>query len=676
MRLVVLLLAATIHLPAQVSVAVNDDGITTLSYNGQTFKGDVGTVFYSASWSDGASQSSFTASSKVSSNSPLVYFQRVYNTGANYQFTYRVEFTTPASDTLKIQVLVTNNDPTNSLSRFNVRLLPFSLPSTNSQCGSGLHFKQSSYSQPGLLGDNVASRLTGAFGTFAWWRGEAAKPTFLSTLCPSTAAGNFETLLYNYYSLNNQFFEEAIAPGATASYSFYFRWSLTVDDIGAIADAGYSLYRTAYPSLQNWPDRRPIAAIFMADDPAKRTAANPRGWFRDNTVDVVPLTAGKQTTFNALCITKANSWVSGLNSRSIRPQGVILWDLEGQEFQHALTYIGNPPLISTISPEMEGAVDGMIAVIRNAGYRIGLTIRPQRILTGTSLPATCTATPSSEVFIKTDATYPLRGYYCSATNTWTQGGADTPGHQYDLPTNDEQIAELRSKIQYAVNRWNASIFYVDSSVVYGGNAESSYIFRTLQAEFPSVLLIPESAVTEGGGSGSQYRNLSIGQPDATISRNIYPSAFGSVNISDGSFGNFTTYATRLTNGSARGDVAIPRGFCCPEDTTDYKPLYDAAASLNATVAMTDRGQARTFQSSPGTTFTYPVTARVYFADTSNNLAASTTYCTRRATDSCYLNGTLQSTATLDLSTTPYYQLRYYDFAGNLVSNPGSYGIIQ
>lgn len=83
----------------------------------------------------------------------------------------------------------------------------------------------------------------------------------------------------------------------------------------------------------------------------------------------------------------------------------------------------------------------------------------------------------------------------------------------------------------------------------------------------------------------------------------------------------------------------------------------------------------TFESAPGTSFTYPVTARVYFADTANNLAASTTYCTRKATDSCYLAGVLQSTAALDLSALPYYSVRYYDFAGNLVSQ-GPYATLQ
>jgi hypothetical protein len=132
----------------------------------------------------------------------------------------------------------------------------------------------------------------------------------------------------------------------------------------------------------------------------------------------------------------------------------------------------------------------------------------------------------------------------------------------------------------------------------------------------------------------------------------------------------------MLSGVASGDILSYNGWYGNSSQTTAINLYAAAATLNATVAMTDRGQQRTFKSSPGTSFTYPVTARVYFSDTANNLAFSTTYCTRRATDSCYLNGVLQSTAALDLSALTYYQIRYYDFAGGLVSNPGFHGRIQ
>jgi hypothetical protein len=210
---------------------------------------------------------------------------------------------------------------------------------------------------------------------------------------------------------------------------------------------------------------------------------------------------------------------------------------------------------------------------------------------------------------------------------------------------------------------------------------ASLITYQLQSEFPNVLMIPEFANTDFGGSGALYRNLQSNQPglpSTSKARLLYPNAFAATAVFDcglGSPSKCTTYETELTSGSASGDIAVVRGFCCT-DTVDYLPIWDAAIAANTTLSMTDSGTPRTFRASPGTTFTFPVTMRVYFAATSGGLAASTTYCEQKAATSCYLSGVLQPTTTLDLSTTPYYQIRYYNFAGGLVSNPGTWATIQ
>jgi len=82
-----------------------------------------------------------------------------------------------------------------------------------------------------------------------------------------------------------------------------------------------------------------------------------------------------------------------------------------------------------------------------------------------------------------------------------------------------------------------------------------------------------------------------------------------------------------------------------------------------------------FKNNAYTGYSYPVVMRVYFAENQSALGSSMSYCTRMETDKCFLDGEEQPTPALSADFS-HYQIRYYDFAGNLVSNPGSYGTIQ
>ncbi len=61
-----------------------------------------------------------------------------------------------------------------------------------------------------------------------------------------------------------------------------------------------------------------------------------------------------------------------MNGRAVRPQGILIWDIEGQEFVHPTTYIGDPRVFeSGYAPEMNAVANEMFAVFRDAGYRVG-----------------------------------------------------------------------------------------------------------------------------------------------------------------------------------------------------------------------------------------------------------------------------------------------------------------
>ena len=60
-------------------------------------------------------------------------------------------------------------------------------------------------------------------------------------------------------------------------------------------------------------------------------------------------------------------------------QGMIVWILEGEQYP-AINYVGDRHNFMTLAPEMEyrRAVDAFFRKFRDAGLRVGLTLRPQR----------------------------------------------------------------------------------------------------------------------------------------------------------------------------------------------------------------------------------------------------------------------------------------------------------
>jgi len=170
----------------------------------------------------------------------------------------------------------------------------------------------------------------------------------------------------------------------------------------------------------------------------------------------------------------------------------------------------------------------MFKKFTDAGYQVGMTLRPSTFQTGTVPPATCTSSSDStlrDVFIKTDAAYPNRGYECTAENTWTQPGNRQPNHQTVSDDDAVVLVNLREKVSYARNRWGARMFYVDSTVYHGGNSLNHNIFRKLQQEFPDCVFFPENASTNYWGASAVYMDA---QPGASVSGTNTPSSVKSI----------------------------------------------------------------------------------------------------------------------------------------------------
>ena len=153
--------------------------------------------------------------------------------------------------------------------------------------------------------------------------------------------------------------------------------------------------------------------------------------------------------------------------KEMNAQGIIVWDIEGQQYPHYISYIGDPRQIGKLSPEMDRFSDAFMKRFLDAGLKTGISIRP------------------TEVFEQ----FP---------------GKQTYNRYWHREVKDP-VALMSEKIAYARKRWGCTIFYLDSNV-FGEDflsAEQKKSFRgvpfvmptamiaALQKQHPDCLIIPE-----------------------------------------------------------------------------------------------------------------------------------------------------------------------------------------
>lgn len=210
--------------------------------------------------------------------------------------------------------------------------------------------------------------------------------------------------------------------------------------------------RAATPALV-WKDRRPIGTLFLGNSPAY-TDGNPRMWL--NSKDLVLSTAQGRQAFSQRMMRIADDTVQYL--KEINGQGVIVFDIEGIEAPHPdYTWVGDPRLLKERAPEMDAIADEFLKKFKDARLRVGVTIRSQFMYPY--------KTPLPKEWWKTDKNL---------------------AHYWSYKTQDDAVKEVGAKIDYAIKRWGATLFYIDSN-----NYEWPEVIARLQQRFPAVLLIPE-----------------------------------------------------------------------------------------------------------------------------------------------------------------------------------------
>ena len=244
-----------------------------------------------------------------------------------------------------------------------------------------------------------------------------------------------------------------------------------------------------------WSDRRPIATAFLCNS-ATGWKTNPRGWFQDPKVDTT--TEEGRQAFGLRLMKYADNCIAHM--QKMGAQGIIVWDMEGQEMPHMISYIGDPRQLPKLSPEMDHFADAFMKKFRDAGFRTGITIRPTEIYQ-----------PNQEGQL-----------------SWNQREVRDP------------VATISAKIKYAQKRWGCTIFYLDSSVFGDGLLTPEQkkemrgipwvmpasMMEKLTALHPDCLISPEFAGQDLYRFGAPYSspNLSDGGTDPRI-RRLWPAAF-------------------------------------------------------------------------------------------------------------------------------------------------------
>ncbi len=639
--------------------------LTSLSWNGVSYYLNAG--FQTYEYRPGSTTpiaSNLLASSSGSSPTSITHD---YGSDADHLWTWKVEYMGAGTDTLQLDVYVTNNATTDAL-RLNVIPLYVQLP-------SDLVTPPEDYSWD-LTGTRTPYSgldYVGGLSIYSWGTPVA---NYLRVNHPTGGSGNRQ-IGFQWITTTTigptDYVETIAAGGTTKHYVMYFKFGATPSDVYTYIPDAFTNWRTTFPTILAAADRRPWGRIFYTnpgEGQSNCTATNPRCWM----FGVTDITDG---TFLTKMLAATNTTIGIMNARTPRPRGIIIWDVEGQEFGQPLSYVGDASHIDTLAPEMDAIIDTLVDAYVDAGYEVGFTLRPQKLLFGTTIPATCTTNATDnlrDMFIKTDqvVTGPnQREYECTATNVYTQTGA----HQTDQRSYALLISDMERKIDYYQARWGTTMFYVDSNGWSGPALEAS-VWRELLAEYPDIIFLPEHRQPGYFDATSAYNGdqpLTIYQSE-TLPRVIwgqYPWIY--TVVADG----WTAPNTALaTTGIQKGDSFIYDAWANFEQLAVADSISVAAGVANSSLGMTDSATSRAliFSGTPTTIQgTYPVTMRTYFASTTGGLAGSTTYCQQMGGVTCFASGVQQATAALNLGGMTVSQVKYYDFAGGFVAqeNPQS-----
>jgi hypothetical protein len=349
--------------------------------------------------------------------------------------------------------------------------------------------------------------------------------------------------------------DRPVMPGQTDSFVVSLRFAPSKTATGALAADAYQSWAATWPAQIKWSDRRAIGTAYLASSPQGNVNQpggypnNPRRYFNDsNSSDFDIRTPTGLAAFQTKILAQATANVA--NMQSLNAQGAITWDLEGQQYPQETSYVCSPDMIAQVAPEMESVIsnpsspysgmkldDAYFKIMRDAGFRVGVCIRPQH---------------------------------------FTLNGDGTAAQLY-LP--DSAVAsELIRKMKYAHDRWGATLFYVDSTVESNGAVLDASIFQQVAAALPDSLIAPEENTPKYYAYTAPFRTFifhgDLGTDAAVY--NYYPRAFSLVLINDVDAGTLAANLPALTNSVKNGDILMTHVDYWQANNPTIIQIYKAA----------------------------------------------------------------------------------------------------
>ncbi len=358
---------------------------------------------------------------------------------------------------------------------------------------------------------------------------DVTKPLAVGLISSNDTAQSFRYQVYVgsarlwYQPDNWPTYPRPVPAGGRDFYQISLRFSPPGSDTSHVADDINAAYAKAHPMELRWDDRRPLASLFLSSASDNHPPNNPRGWFyNDPSIDVN--SADGRARLRERVMKFADDSIAEM--KSVGAQGMITWDIEGQEYPHATSYIGDPRLTAQLAPEMDAIADEYFARFRGAGLRVGVCVRPQQLVVGSN-------------------------------------GAD----QIEVA---DVAAQLSAKVQYAKSRWGATLFYVDSN---GGpyDPTDAAIFAQVARAHPDVLLIPEHQNAAYYAYTAPYNHsneASAFTPDEV--RALYPRAFSVVKLMGD---DFDSMRAAIIEAARHGDILMFNGWYDSPDGAYVRDVY-------------------------------------------------------------------------------------------------------
>lgn len=390
-------------------------------------------------------------------------------------------------DSLYFNIQMVNTHPSDTFAGVGTRLVTTALGELPSNFKQGVHYNGNNIQSPAIVKAVCKNFQMVVENPDARNYAYAGLVSYGKNFGYSIATGNRPIGGITSF---DQASELRLAPGKTAAMTLVVKFVKPGTSIEVVNAKLINDYRRERPQLIRWQDKRPIGSLFLASYSRDgKEKGNPRNWVFSPSFQKGK---GEQKfiDFKKDLINYADRSISIL--KKMGAQGMITWDIEGQEFPHAITYIGAPELIEKMAPEMNKVIDDYFRRFSDAGFRTGICIRPDSVI----------------INVKS-------------------------GKVYHVAVKDPAYTLIR-KIRYAQKRWGSTLFYVDSNVEPNGGPMPARIFEQVARACPDVLVMPEHITLEYYRFTAPYREMrsNIFLVNEAV-KSIYPDAFLVLNTADG-----------------------------------------------------------------------------------------------------------------------------------------------